>query len=96
MMEEKFLEMNAEALEEITGIIGNPILNVQVLCLAQLVNKGIFLSVELNTKNNSKIFGKLYMCTGHSFIIGSEEGICADIRLTDIETLEISNLKIGA
>ena len=95
-MDENFLEMNAEALKEITGIMGDPILNVQVLCLMQLVSKGIFLSVELVTKNSSKIFGKLYMCTGHSFIVGSEVGICADIRFTDIETLEISNLRIGA
>ena len=95
-MDEKFLEMNAEALKEITGIMGDPILNVQVLCFMQLVNKGVFVSVELITKNSSKFFGKLYMCTGHSFIVGSEMGICADIRFTDIKTLEISNLRIGA
>lgn len=96
MMNKKMLEMNAEAISEIKGIMGDPVLNMQVLCLVQLVSKGVFLSVELITKNSSRIFGKLYMCTGHSFIVGSEIGLCADIRFTDIETLEISNLKIGA
>ncbi|MFA6023575.1 MAG: hypothetical protein WC781_05795 [Candidatus Pacearchaeota archaeon] len=95
-MDQNILEMNAEAVSEIKGIMGNHLLNVQVLCLVQLVSKGIFLSVELITKNSSKIFGKLYMCTGHSFIVGSEFGIVANIRFTDIETLEISNLRIGA
>ncbi len=95
-MNEEFLEMNKEALKEISAIKEDPLLNIQILCLLQLVSKGIYLSVELITKNSSKIFGKLYLCTGHSFIVGSEVGICADIRFTDIKTLEIRNLKIGA
>ena len=72
------------------------LLSIQILCRMRLVCKGIYLSVELITKNRSKRFGKLYLCTGHSFIVGSEVGICADIRFTDVKTLEIRNLKIGA
>ena len=56
MMNEKELEMNAEALSEIAGIMGNPTLNVQVLCLMQLVSKGIFLSVELIMPNFPKVY----------------------------------------
>lgn len=96
MMGKKTLVMNTEAVNEISGILNDPLLNVQVLCLLQVISKGIYLPVELITKNKSKILGKVSCCTGYSFIVTSEKGICANIRFTDIETLEISNLRMGA
>jgi len=96
MMNVEFLAMNAEAVNEIKGIMDNPVLSFQVLCLVQLISDGLRLSVELLTKNGSKILGKIYLCTGHSFILASEIGLVANIRFSDIEKLEISNLLIGA
>lgn len=90
------MEMNADSVSEIIKIKNDPVLNVQVLCLVQVLNKGVHLLVELLTKNESLIIGKVWACTGHSFVIGSEKGVIANIRFSDIDSMEIRNLKIGA
>ncbi len=96
MNEKLSLQMNEEALKEIEGIRSNSLLNVQVLCILQLLSNGFYIPVELETLNNSVILGNLHDCSGHSFTISSKMGFCAVIFFTDIKKLEISNLKIGA
>lgn len=71
----------------------NTTLVIQILCIIQLIEKGVYLPVKLKTKNSSVINGLLkdYSYTG--FTLHSEIGIYAVVSYMEIDDLD---LKFGA